>query len=850
MPSHLLNDPLSFWHAYAHALQSAAHGYHDVPHNAQDAGAIWESNSAATAFVEGVASWFATWVSQQVTPPAFQPAPLSQYRRPKFLEHNDYWMGYDGYGLGSNAATTEARNTPGKLWSDGINDNASTGDNVAGGIATLLWNLGPKYFAQALAAQTAEQFYASLASDASVDAAFIDQGLAVTDDPLEPNDIMSSATLLPIGTTLRDGLILAETEAGRGDWYRISIPAVGVAKTYALTTRVRFNGKQGDLDLVVRSADGQLVATDVRRGGDSALIHLTGLDGKKSYTFLIGVFGHGALRSSGDPSAWGGDYSPYYTLQISYPGRILPYKPTASTSTTSFNSWDPNEKVGPSAAGANRYIHDAAALPYTVYFENDPEQATVSAQRVVITDQLDADLDWSTFQFGTIQFGERTLLVPDAVGRLHYETDTTVSYDAYPVHVTADLDPQTGIVTWELQSVDPQTGRLPHDLRAGFLPPNDDQNHGAGSVSYHVRPKTDLSHGTQLCNQASIVFDFNEPIITNEVVYAIDATPPSSAVASLAATMDFPTFPVSWSGTDAGAGIASFDVYVSDNGGHYQPWLTSTAQTSASYTGVWGHSYAFYSVATDLVGHHERPPLSADTTTSIVDMAWHHADMPLDVSDDGFISPFDALLIINRLNSVGSGALPKPSSGFQPPPYYDVSADGDISPRDALLVINYLNTGHAEQPEGEAEEEANNTLSPAARALPLRTLSWEGTRLAAQLDATAVFRPSGHSDIARDVDSPRGSHERRESGNGRESRCGGGPATGRMGIERRATRGRLDAVLEPRGRYDSADRGRCPRRKTRRPCVCAADRRAPVATWTMRIPVSLIVCAVRRSPGQ
>ena len=219
---------------------------------------------------------------------------LSQYRRPKFLEHNDYWMGYDGYGLGSNAATTEARNTPGKLWSDGINDNANTGDNVAGGIATLLWNLGPKYFAQALAAQTAEQFYASLASDASVDAAFIDQGLAVTDDPLEPNDIMSSATVLPIGTTLRDGLILAETEAGRGDWYRISIPAVGVAKTYALTTRVRFNGKQGDLDLVVRSADGKLVATDVRRGGDSALIHLTGLDGKKSYTFLIGVFGHGA----------------------------------------------------------------------------------------------------------------------------------------------------------------------------------------------------------------------------------------------------------------------------------------------------------------------------------------------------------------------------------------------------------------------------------------------------------------------------------------------------------------------------------------------------------------------------
>ena len=82
MPSHLLNDPLSFWHAYAHALQSAARGYADVPHNPLDAGVIWESNSDATAFTEGVASWFAAWLSGQVTPPAYQPAPLSQFRRP------------------------------------------------------------------------------------------------------------------------------------------------------------------------------------------------------------------------------------------------------------------------------------------------------------------------------------------------------------------------------------------------------------------------------------------------------------------------------------------------------------------------------------------------------------------------------------------------------------------------------------------------------------------------------------------------------------------------------------------------------------------------------------------------
>lgn len=60
----------------------------------------------------------------------------------------------------------------------------------------------------------------------------------------------------------------------------------------------------------------------------------------------------------------------------------------------------------------------------------------------------------------------------------------------------------------------------------------------------------------------------------------------------------------------------------------------------------------------------------------------------LDVSNDFAVSPLDALLIINDLNSNGSRVVP-------PPPiqtgYLDASADGFISPLDALLVINYLN---------------------------------------------------------------------------------------------------------------------------------------------------------------
>jgi len=66
---------------------------------------------------------------------------------------------------------------------------------------------------------------------------------------------------------------------------------------------------------------------------------------------------------------------------------------------------------------------------------------------------------------------------------------------------------------------------------------------------------------------------------------------------------------------------------------------------------------------------------------------------PLDVSDDGTVSPADALMVINALNNprlAPSGAAGG-AEGQSAAPYYDVNGDGHITPLDALLVINYLN---------------------------------------------------------------------------------------------------------------------------------------------------------------
>jgi hypothetical protein len=76
---------------------------------------------------------------------------------------------------------------------------------------------------------------------------------------------------------------------------------------------------------------------------------------------------------------------------------------------------------------------------------------------------------------------------------------------------------------------------------------------------------------------------------------------------------------VSWSGTDApgGSGIASYNVYVSDNGGAFTPFVTSTTATSASFTGQVGHTYGFYSVAKDHVGNVQPTPTAAQATTTV-----------------------------------------------------------------------------------------------------------------------------------------------------------------------------------------------------------------------------------------
>lgn len=81
----------------------------------------------------------------------------------------------------------------------------------------------------------------------------------------------------------------------------------------------------------------------------------------------------------------------------------------------------------------------------------------------------------------------------------------------------------------------------------------------------------------------------------------------------------------------------------------------------------------------------------------------------MDVNGDVSITPLDALIIFNRLNSLGPG--PVPDDAVIGPPFYDVNDNLFIEPLDALIIFNYLNAGGV--PEGEGDGEAAAAASQA-----------------------------------------------------------------------------------------------------------------------------------------
>ncbi|MFK7736338.1 MAG: cadherin domain-containing protein [Pirellulaceae bacterium] len=70
---------------------------------------------------------------------------------------------------------------------------------------------------------------------------------------------------------------------------------------------------------------------------------------------------------------------------------------------------------------------------------------------------------------------------------------------------------------------------------------------------------------------------------------------------------------------------------------------------------------------------------------------WHNSGMAEDVNDDNFVTPIDALMVINYLNNASSSEVPPGSAAEFG--LVDVNGDNFVTAIDALIVVNQLNSG-------------------------------------------------------------------------------------------------------------------------------------------------------------
>ena len=303
---------------------------------------------------------------------------------------------------------------------------------------------------------------------------------------------------------------------------------------------------------------------------------------------------------------------------------------------------DPNDILGPQGFGDDHWVKAGTPLGYTIRFENQAS-ATAPAQQVTITQNLDTDLDLRSFRLGDFGWGDIVIDVPDNRAFFSERLDLTAD-KGFLLDVLAGIDVTKGQIFWTLTTIDPNTGAPPSDPLLGFLPPNNDNGVGDGFVQYSIKPSTTATTGTRLDARATIVFDTEAPIDTPAIFHTLDANGPSSQVFAETGeviNVDTPEFLVRWSGTDTGSALAGYTVYVSDNGGDFRPWLENTKLTEASYLGQPGHTYAFYTIASDNAGNHEAAPAHADSTFSI-----KSDNIPQDTDGDGVPDVSDNAILV------------------------------------------------------------------------------------------------------------------------------------------------------------------------------------------------------------
>ena len=282
--------------------------------------------------------------------------------------------------------------------------------------------------------------------------------------------------------------------------------------------------------------------------------------------------------------------------------------------------------TGPQTDATMGFLPAAAALPYTVNFQNNPTAGTYVNSITIVT-QLDPSMDPTTFQLGAIKIGNITVNVPAGQSTFTQDIDFTATR-GFILRVSAgiDLSQNPASAKWVIQAIDPLTGEVLTDSTRGLLMPNDAQSDGAGYVSYTVQLKPDVATGTLVSASAAVVTDTQPPENTETLTQAVDETPPTTTLTATRIGASNAYNVVYHSADDAGgSGLANVTLYVAVDGGNYTVWQSKLTAASGSYVymGSAGHTYQFLGLATDNAGNQEQPASSTPqvpVTTSSVNL--------------------------------------------------------------------------------------------------------------------------------------------------------------------------------------------------------------------------------------
>lgn len=234
-------------------------------------------------------------------------------------------------------------------------------------------------------------------------------------------------------------------------------------------------------------------------------------------------------------------------------------------------SHDPNDIHGYTdpSGGYSVGLH-VPTLEYEIEFENDSQIASAPASTISVTNILDKDVfDLETFVPQEISIGQKSVQLPSA-------QNFVITMDLRPsqqciAEVRLSFSKESGKAVWTFTSLDPMTLTPIEDSREGLLPVNDGASgNGIGTIKYDVGLKDGLAHGTTIDNNATIVFDDNEPIITPTWSNITDYIRPEAKILSW--RYEEPKryiFEIEHS--DEGSGVHSYDLCVRSS--KNSPWM-------------------------------------------------------------------------------------------------------------------------------------------------------------------------------------------------------------------------------------------------------------------------------------